>query len=102
KKAALCLFDDRRRQVLEREFVDESRRLLCRAVCRAERCGQTQITLRLPQINPFDFKKSVDTCSTVFLSTSTEALSLAITLSSSLADSALSGSASFGFLSSVS
>src|SRR5689334_9485313 len=102
EQATLCLSDDWRRQVLERQFVDESRHLERSAVRRADGRRNIQIGLRSAQRSPFDFKKSVDTCSTVFLSTSTEALSLPMMWSSSLADRALSGSANLGFLSSVS
>lgn len=49
-----------------------------------------------------DLRSSVETSSTVFLSTSTEALSFAIVASSSFAERPLRMSASLGFLSSVS
>ncbi len=68
---------------------------------RLPKCHEEQLP-RVPlQIKLWLFRNSVATVSTLFLSTSTEALSLAMAASSSTAESAFNCSASLGLASSV-
>src|SRR5450755_4712322 len=97
EQAARRLLDDIRRKIGECDPADERRDIGIRGRPRSRRGA-----IIGHQMRPFAFRKPSATSSTVFLSTSTLALSLDMFSSLSFAESAFSASAIFGFLSRIS